>query len=68
MIKVELTVEDPKYIAGVEYARDEFNKTLPEEATPLTSEEYILMVARSAVKSYADQAERAEKLRQVGLI
>lgn len=66
-IKVTLEVTDPRLIAGVEYARDQKNETLAEGETPLTSEEYILFVAASAVASYAEQAERAAKLALAGL-
>ena len=67
-ITVTFEITDPRLIAGVEYARDQKNATLPEGETPLTSEGYILFVAASAVKSYADQAERAAKLEAAGLL
>lgn len=68
MITVTLEVTDPRLIAGVEYARDMKNASLAEGETPLTSENYILFVAGSAVQSYADQAERAAKLEAAGLL
>ena len=66
-IEVALSVTDPRLIAGVECARDLKNETLGEDETPLTSEDYILFVAASAVESYAEQAERAAKLATAGL-
>jgi len=83
-IKVTLFVDDPRLVAGVEYARDLYNKTTCPEGSskilltvnppiekevckPLTSEEYILFVAKSAVESYATQAERAAKLKEAGI-
>ena len=72
-ITVTLEVTDPRLIAGVEYARDMKNASMPAPAegedapAPLTSEEYILFVAGSAVESYAEQAERAAKLAAAGL-
>jgi hypothetical protein len=83
-IKVEIIIDDPAQIAGVEYARDLYNKTsCPESSSKilltvnppiekevcklLTSEEYILFVAKSAVESYATQAERAAKLKEAGI-
>lgn len=67
-IEVTLSVTDPRLIAGVEYARDMKNAAMLEGETPLTSEEYILFVAGSAVASYAEQAERAAKLEVAGLL
>ena len=66
-IKVMFAIEDPKLIAGVEYARDQYNATLPADAPKLSSEDYIFFVARSAVESYAAQAERSAKLKAAGL-
>lgn len=66
-ITVTLEVTDPRLIAGIEYARDLKNAALAEGETPLTSEEYILFVAASAVESYAEQAERPAKLAAAGL-
>lgn len=82
-INVELSITDPRLIAGLEYARDLYNASLPPltpastdaegnavpevPAVGLTSEEYILFVAGSAVESYAQQAERAAKLAAAGL-
>jgi len=75
-IKVELVVDTPERIAGVEYARDLYNSNLPkpEEGSdapvvaPLTSEEYIMFVLASAADSWATQADRAARMKQAGLV
>ncbi len=67
-IRVELVVDDPRLIVGVEFARDQYNASLPEGALALTSEQYIRFVAQSAVQSYAMQAERYQKMKEAGLV
>ena len=59
-ISVQLTIENPTLIAGVEHARDLYNATLPEDTKPLTSEDYIMFIAKSAVVSYARQKIEAD--------
>lgn len=74
-IKVLFSVEDPRLISGIEYARDLYNATACPElqrtsetpCKPLSSEDYIFFVAKSAIESYAAQAERAAKLKAAGI-
>ena len=65
-IKIEIIIDDPAQIAGVEYARDLYNLNHPDD-TPLSSEEYITFVMRSAADSYAQQADRATRMKEAGL-
>jgi hypothetical protein len=74
-IKVLFSVEDPRLIAGIEYARDLYNasacpvaqRTSENPCKPLSSEDYIFFVARSAIESYAASAERVAKLNAAGI-
>ena len=65
-IKVEIIIDDPAQIAGIEYARDLYNKGRPDDK-PISSEEYITFVMRSAADSYAQQADRATRMKEAGL-
>jgi hypothetical protein len=59
-VSVTLTVDTPLRIAGLDYACSLYNTTLPEDATPLTPEEYVLFVGGTALVSYAKQYARAQ--------
>jgi hypothetical protein len=65
-IKVEIIIDEPAQIAGVEYARDLYNDTRPDEK-PLSSEDYITFVMQSAADSYAQQADRAARMKEAGI-
>jgi hypothetical protein len=65
-IKVEIIIDEPAQIAGVEYARDLYNDTRPDEK-PLSSEDYITFVMLSAADSYAQQADRAARMKEAGI-
>jgi len=65
-IKVELTVDTDRRVAGVEYARALYNRDNPDNPIE-TNEAYIMFVAVSAADSWADMAERAVKMKAAGL-
>jgi len=75
-IKVELVIDTPERIAGVEYARDLYNSSLPKPekgsdvlvAALLTSEEYVQFVLSRAADSWAAQADRAARMKEAGLV
>lgn len=69
-----VTIEDPAHLAGITWAREEYNKTVvppPPEAegedpppapTLDTDADYVQWVMAHAAASYADQKYRAETL------
>lgn len=60
MYTIDLVVDTPRRIAGLEHACALFNASLPEGAEPLTPELYVRYVAGQAVISYARQKIRAD--------
>lgn len=54
---MQLTITNARHIAGIAAATAAHNATLPDEATPLTPEEYAQSRMEAAAESWADQHE-----------
>lgn len=51
-----VTITDPAHVAGIAAARAAYNASLPEDGTPIeTNEAYVQFVMSRAAESYARQ-------------
>lgn len=61
MAQFTITLDDPNLLAGLEWARSQYNASLPKDGVPFADDQsYVQWVATQAATSYATQMHQTQ--------